>query len=162
MKTISFPNISVDDQTLWIGIGNTSRSDDGLGWTFLDRIADEELPGQKVCRYQLQIEDADLLRSWERVIFVDASHEALPGGFVLHRIGPRDEVAFTTHALPPEAILALTRDVYGHYPEAWMLAIEGSDWGLGEGLSKSANVHLDNAVACLCSAVNRLQDELTG
>ena len=146
MKTISFPNIDVDDRTLWIGIGNTGRGDDGLGWIFLDRIAETGVPGRKVCRYQLQIEDADLLRSSDRVIFVDASREPLPDGYILNRIGPRDEVAFTTHALSPEAVLALARDLYGHQPKAWMLAIEGSGWDLGEGLSQDASSNLNSVL----------------
>lgn len=154
MKTVAFQNISVDDQTLWIGIGNTGRSDDGLGWTFIERLTEAGVPGQKVRRYQLQIEDADLLRSYDRVIFVDASHEALPDGFVLHRIGPRDEVAFTTHALPPESVLALCRDVYGHKPNAWLLAIEGAEWNLGEELSTKAIRNLDAACSALCAITN--------
>ncbi|MCF8239471.1 MAG: hydrogenase maturation protease [Saprospiraceae bacterium] len=147
MKHVAFQNISVDDRTLWIGIGNTGRSDDGLGWAFVDRLTKEGIPGQKVCRYQLQIEDADLLRAHDRIIFVDASHEALPDGFVVHWIGPRDEVAFTTHALPPESVLALCRDVYGHNPRAWLLAIEGVNWDLGEGLSSTAIQNLESAVS---------------
>ena len=65
---------------------------------------------------------------------------------VHHAAMPRDEVAFTTHALSPEAVLALARDLYGHQPKAWMLAIEGSGWDLGEGLSQDASSNLNSVL----------------
>ena len=44
---------------LIIGIGNSSRGDDGLGWAFLDTISQmQPLPGQLEYRYQLVVEDA--------------------------------------------------------------------------------------------------------
>ena len=157
MKTDLFPNLTIDINTLWIGIGNTGRSDDGLGWAFLDLIEQEGIPGRKEYRYHLQIEDADLLRSCDRVIFIDSSREVLPGGFAFHQIGPREEVTFTTHALSPETVLALSRNIYGHHPEAWMLAIEGSVWEIGEGLSDQADRHLELARENLFLAVIGLQ-----
>ncbi len=153
MKNVAFQNISVNDRTLWIGIGNTGRSDDGLGWAFIEHLTREGIPGDKVCRYQLQIEDADLLRSYDQVIFVDASHEALPEGYVFHRIGPRDEVTFTTHALPPESVLALCRDVYAHKPGAWLLAIEGCIWGIGDELSPGAKKNLSAVLELVAEKV---------
>ncbi|MEJ2400453.1 MAG: hypothetical protein P8Y52_03570, partial [Xanthomonadales bacterium] len=68
--------------TLVFGIGNSARSDDGLGWAFLDRV--ERTPGfagQAEYRYQLQVEDALLASRFEHVVFVDASRAELPGGF---------------------------------------------------------------------------------
>jgi len=67
--------------TLLFGIGNSGRSDDGLGWSFLDRIKQEtDFAGQFEYRYQLQVEDAALVRDAERVIFIDSYKGELPGG----------------------------------------------------------------------------------
>lgn len=146
MKTVAFQKLSVSDKTLWIGIGNSGRQDDGLGWAFLDKANHTELPGQKEYRYQLQIEDADLIRRFDQIIFVDATKEELPHGFVMHRIGQGEEVAFTTHALSPESVLALCRDVYGRMPKAWILAISGRKWNIGEGLSQVAEENLQTVL----------------
>ena len=58
---------------LLVGIGNSGRQDDGLGWAFLDRIEQDALfDGRIEYRYQLQVEDAALVRDAARIVFVDA------------------------------------------------------------------------------------------
>ena len=48
------------------GIGNVARQDDGLGWAFIDWLeATGACSRATLMRgYQLQLEDADLLRLW--------------------------------------------------------------------------------------------------
>ena len=57
---------------LIIGIGNSGRSDDGLGWLMLDTIENKFSNVDVLYRYQLQIEDAEILSHYPTVIFVDA------------------------------------------------------------------------------------------
>lgn len=40
-----------------------------------------------------------------------------------------------SHALGPAAVLALAAALYGRAPEAWVLAIRGRSFALGEGLT---------------------------
>jgi Ni,Fe-hydrogenase maturation factor len=61
------------DRTIILGIGNNGRQDDGLGWLFLDSLKDLESKLTLEYRYQLQIEDAELISNYKTVIFVDAS-----------------------------------------------------------------------------------------
>ena len=63
---------------LIIGIGNSGRNDDGLGWKFVD-IASQTMRGyfDVEYRYQLQIEDAELVSKYNKVIFADATQEAI-------------------------------------------------------------------------------------
>ena len=57
------------DKIIIIGVGNSGRQDDGLGWAFLDEIK-RKFPGIKIeYKYQLQIEDADLISSYDTVFF---------------------------------------------------------------------------------------------
>jgi hydrogenase maturation protease len=128
---------------LLIGIGNSSRRDDGLGWAFLEAV--EQLPsfqGRAEYRYQLQVEDAALIAEYPTVVFVDAFQGKLPGGFRWQACAPAPAFEFTTHALPPEAILFLCEELYGRQPAAYTLALEGLEWGLREGLSARAVEHL--------------------
>ena len=59
--------------TLILGWGNPGRLDDGLGPAFVEILQTLDLPGVEVdSDYQLQIEDAAEVASFQRVVFVDA------------------------------------------------------------------------------------------
>ena len=132
---------------LLVGIGNSGRQDDGLGWAFLDRVQqDASFDGRIEYRYQLQVEDAALISEVQDVIFVDAYRGELPDGFQMAQCEASNEFEFTSHVLPPGAVLALCRDLYGKKPRASVLLIEGQAWGLSTGMSTSARTHLDRAV----------------
>ena len=134
-------------ETLLIGIGNSGRSDDGLGWAFLDRIQHEAaFDGRVEYRYQLQVEDAALISDVEHVIFIDSYRGELPSGFQLTRCEPCGEFAFTTHVLPPGAVLSLCRNLYGRVPRADTLMIQGTFWDLHIGISPEAERCLENAL----------------
>lgn len=136
-----------EPETLLIGIGNSGRSDDGLGWAFLDRIQQGAAFGGRVeYRYQLQVEDAALISDMEHVIFVDSYRGELPNGFQLTRCEPLREFAFTTHVLPPGAVLFLCRDLYGRVPRADALMIQGTSWDLHIGMSPEAERRLEDAL----------------
>ena len=136
--------------TLVFGIGNSGRADDGLGWAFLDRLrAEPGFAAQAEYRFQLQVEDAWLAARFDHVVFVDASHEELPGGFRRSPCTARRSAGFTTHVLPPGAVLHYCRTLYGAAPRAETLALQGYRWDLHEGLSARAAANLAAALeAC--------------
>ncbi len=134
-------------ETLLVGIGNSGRGDDGLGWAFLDRVQQETTFGGPIeYRYQLQVEDAALISDVEQVIFIDSYRGDLPDGFQLTRCEPSKEFAFTTHVLPPGAVLSLCRELYGKSPRSDMLMIQGTSWDLRIGMSPEAEQYLENAL----------------
>jgi hypothetical protein len=47
-----------------------------------------------------------------------------------------------SHALGPEAVLAVAAELYGKTPDARLLAIRGHRWTIGEGLSAKAEANL--------------------
>lgn len=133
------------DKTLIIGIGNNGRQDDGLGWLFLDAL--EKTVGTDIeYRYQLQIEDAELISKYSTVIFVDATKENIKDGFYTKPCLPSEQYSFSTHALEPETILFLSNKLYSHNPKAFIFAIQGYDWNLKIGLSKKAKQNLNKAL----------------
>jgi hydrogenase maturation protease len=132
---------------LLYGIGNSGRSDDGLGWAFLDRIQQEaEFSGQIEYRYQLQVEDAAMISRAERVIFVDSYQGALPGGFQWAPCNPSRDFEFTSHVLAPSAVMCLCQDLYGRVPPAELLLIQGDSWDLDTGMSSAAQHRMENAL----------------
>lgn len=132
--------------TLLIGIGNAGRGDDGLGWAFADCLQglnDLDI----VCRYQLQVEDAELISRYRQVWFVDATHQECRGGFECEPLTTDGKFSYTTHALHPAAVLQICEQVFRQKPDARLLAISGAAFGLGQGLSETARANLDKSVA---------------
>lgn len=133
------------DKTIVLGIGNNGRQDDGLGWMFLDFLEEQNSNIDIEYRYQLQIEDADLISNYNTVIFVDATKEDTEDGFYLKPCQPSEAYSFSTHALNPETILYLSQKLYNHSPDASIFAIQGYDWELKIGLSDQGMANLIKA-----------------
>ena len=133
------------EKTLLIGIGNSGRSDDGLGWAFADHLQGDPCL-EVIYRYQLQVEDAELISKYPDVWFVDASHKPSPIGFTCERIRGAGHFPYTTHALHPEAVVQLCQEVFGKSPRARLLGISGEAFELGHGLSTTARERLDKAL----------------
>lgn len=131
-------------KAILIGIGNSSRGDDALGWLVADEAA--RIPDMHVeYRYQLQIEDADLIKDYDIVIFADSCREIYPDGFAFVPAQAAGNITFSSHRLSPTAVVSLCQEIYGHYPEAYTLAITGTRWELGSGITREATTTLTNA-----------------
>ena len=133
------------------GIGNVARQDDGLGWAFIDWLEESgRCPRATLVRgYQLQLEDAELLRRHRRVLFVDATRDPAAAPWRLETPDPRLESSFTSHALSVPTVLATVQTCFGQLPETCVLAIRGYEWELAEGLTAAASDHLAAAIAAL-------------
>ncbi len=134
------------NNTLIIGIGNNTRQDDGLGWEFLTLLEEDGFTANHlVCKYQLMVEDAELISEFDAVIFVDACKSEMENGFAFEQIYPAEEVSFSTHSVPPNQILNLCETLYAKNPTAYLMKIHGYNWDIGVGLSKLAKSNLNNA-----------------
>ena len=120
--------------------GNPSRGDDALGPTIYELLLQENLETVDLLTdFQLQIEHAIDLEERDRILFVDASITA-SAPFELVRLQPEEDASYTTHAMSPQALLA----VYRHInkcppPPAWLLSIRGYEFGLGLPLTAAAD-----------------------
>jgi hydrogenase maturation protease len=107
------------------------------------------LPGVATdANYQLNVEDALACSVHDVVVFIDAA-KGLRKPFSMARLEPEAAVPAMTHSLGPAAVLALAGELYGRAPEAWLLAIRGRRWEMGEGLSPRASHDLEEALAFL-------------
>lgn len=124
-----------DGPLLVLGYGNTLRRDDSAGPLLAEEVAAEGYPGvHAMACAQLSPEHAALVAGAGAVVFVDAR----VGGDERVRLLPLDPAPAgqaMTHALRPETLLALVRDLYGHTPRAWLLPVPAEDFGFGEQLS---------------------------
>ncbi len=133
--------------TLPFATGNNGRPDDGLGWAFGEAVERSgAFQGEVHYRYQLQVEDAELIAGADEVIFVDAFKGKLPDGFQWKRVEPSANFEFTTHALSPEAVLFLGEKLYEKTPEAYCLLMAGEAWELEIGLTLVAEKNMERAL----------------
>ncbi len=134
---------------LVIGYGNTLRSDDAVGPRVVEALESMRLPGVSALALPLLTpEAAEPVSRAHHVIFVDAATGKHPG-VTLRVLKPSHSSQVMAHAAQPETILALARDLFGHCPDAWLLAIPVEDLSLGERLSPLAEAGLRQAVELL-------------
>lgn len=136
---------------LVLGWGNLSRGDDALGPMFIaqlrSRLGDAYADRVEFLDdYQLQVEHALDLAGRAHVLFVDASLTC-PAPFEVTPLQPARDASFTTHAMSPEAVMQVYRDLHHAEPPACtLLAIRGERLALGEEPGAPALVHLALAV----------------
>lgn len=129
------------------GYGNTSRCDDGIGPLLLRRIEAARWPGVScVEAYQLQLEHALDLAGQDMALFIDAG-TGTPAPYDFREISPHPALGHTSHALAPEAVLAVLQRITGHAPPpAFVLCVRGERFDLSDdGLSPAGSAHLDDA-----------------
>jgi len=139
--------MELPNRTLLIGIGNAGREDDALGWLFLDEI-DKLFPGQFDIeyRYQLQVEDAELISHYQKVIFIDAHCCLQNKAYVWQKCEMKVPESYTSHELDPEVVFYLTSTIYKQFPETYILGIAGKSFELHMGLTDFAKKNLEKAI----------------
>ncbi len=134
---------------LVFGWGNPSRGDDGLGPLCVERLRAARGPAagaEFLDDYQLQIEHALDLAGRQRVLFVDASLTCRAPFEVTLLRAVRD-ASFTTHAMSPEALMLVFRELHGEDPPpCTLLAIRGEQFAFGEPPSAAAMSNLTAAL----------------
>lgn len=136
-------------KTLVVAIGNPMRRDDGLAHDVVSKLSAEQCDVIK-CRG----ESDDLSALWEgrdSVIVVDAIRSGAPAG-TFHSFQAEDKIVpiqifgRTTHSFSLAESVEMAR-VLGNLPKSlWLCGIEGQDFSLGEGLSKSVTEAVPQAV----------------
>lgn len=140
-------------RVLVLGYGNPGRQDDGLGPAAAAAMAARNWPGVTVCdNYQLVIEDALEVAAHDVVVFVDAARDG-EAPYEVHPLTPAFEIAFTSHLVKPEVLLALAEQVCGASPQAWLLGIRGYEFEFLEGLTARGAENLALAVAFLVERI---------
>jgi hydrogenase maturation protease len=146
---MSTPNILV------YGYGNPGRADDALGIFFSEEV--EKFAATRgltnvVCEtsYQLNVEDALEISTYDIVLFADASMENIET-FDFRKLNPNKTIHFSTHAMNPESILALCKDLYEVQPKCYLVSIRGYEWDLGKSMTEKANQNLNSALQLVFS-----------
>ena len=140
-------DIEIPSRSILIyGYGNPGRQDDGLGVALVEELEAwaqaEGISGVVFdSNYQLNAEDALAVAESRKIVFVDAA-KAGEAPFEFRPLFPQNEIAFSTHAMSPESVLALAAELYGKKPPAWLLAIRGYAWEPNEAPTAAALANL--------------------
>lgn len=127
-------------RTVILAWGNDFHRDDGAGRRAAALLREMELPGVEVHDFnQLVPEHSELLVGADRVIFLDAFPAAPGQGALLLPLDDQQAIALPRscfgHAMQPTEIAKMAADFYGARAEAWLAAIPGFEFDLGEELS---------------------------
>ncbi|MEA2096915.1 MAG: hypothetical protein U9P73_09525, partial [Candidatus Cloacimonadota bacterium] len=98
--------------------------------------------------YQLNIEDADTISSYDIVFFVDASMEQLESFTITEVEHSKSQIEFTMHAISPGVVLDLCQQIYNKVPQTYLIHIKGYEWDLefDKGLTDKAEKNLQDAL----------------
>lgn len=136
-------------------VGNPSRGDDAIGPVICGRLAkwleNQELTDQVelIEDFQLNIEHALDLRNRELALFIDAGQNT-PAPFIFAGIYPSTATTHTTHALPPEAVLQVYRQMEDREPPpAFVLCVRGEGFELGADMTPAAQGGIEAAMNLL-------------
>lgn len=139
--------MSTAANVLVIGYGNPLRRDDGIGPFVASEIEERRMPGVRtIVVHQLTPELAEELAEADLVIFVDARVDEGHESVGVYRLEPGGTRCGVTHVVDPRGLLTLSMLVYERTPEAWLVSIAGTDFGVGEGLSGPARRRVDAAL----------------
>ena len=128
------------------GYGNPSRGDDAIGPLLLHRIEQAGWPGLDLIEdFQLQLEHAMDLKGADLALFIDAG-TGMPAPFSVSRVWPSDDVAHTSHAMAPEAVLGVYRRISGaEPPPAFLLCVAGEGFELGADMTPAGTANMEAA-----------------
>lgn len=154
---------------LIIGYGNPDRQDDGVAWHILRAITlklglsapdtyDDEFPESAQIDFafylQLTPEMAEDLHSYEHVCFVDAHTGNISEPVRLIEVESEFQASPFTHHLTPQSLLSFCETLYRNKPEAALLSVRGSHFGLSQQLSEETAELVPQAVALLSDWMN--------
>ncbi|MBU6402648.1 MAG: hydrogenase maturation protease [Verrucomicrobia bacterium] len=123
-------------KSLILGYGNRGRRDDGVGWFVVEQLEALGLPDTDFdTRQQLEIELAETLAPYDRVIFVDAATPEAPAAVEHRPVVPRFQSHSLSHCLSPDELVGLCDSLFGRAPAAVLFSIRGRDFGFGDQLS---------------------------
>ncbi len=134
---------------LVIGVGNTLRTDDGVGIYLCDRFEKHFGDAVRVVKtYGPEILLAEAVSQARSLLVIDAVEKGPPFRFVplLPQQGPWEPGPFTSHLFSWPAILKASESLYGKSPESELLAVRGYDFGIGEKLSQACEKNADEAL----------------
>lgn len=142
------------NKPLIIGIGNTLRGDDGLGWAAVEKLQ-LLLPSERaefLCVPQLTMDLVEAVHQSSEVIFIDARLAEPAGELRAQRIAADSSLELpSTHFFDPQTLLAAVQALYGSHPPAWLNTVNAQAFDYGACLTECAETAVNKLVIQLAA-----------
>jgi hydrogenase maturation protease len=130
---------STEPIVMVIGYGNDLRSDDGIGPQVAMIVAGWALPRvRSLPLHRLTPGLAQLIATVELSIFVDAYPASATQQVQVCPVEPCRSDIVTSHTSDPRVLLTLAQVLYGHHPQAWLIAVPATNFEPGNRFSSVA------------------------
>lgn len=140
---------------LLFGIGNTLRSDDGVGIYVCEQLHQLQLKNVEIqTAQQLQTEFIDEIFNYKAVIVIDASIATAEVCF--EKVEAGGTAASSSHHMNLSILQALAQQLYGKTIELYCCAIPAENFELGNELSSVTKQHAATAVQLLQQQITLL------
>jgi len=147
-------------KTIVIGYGNDSRNDDGVGWFVVEQLAKLDLADVTLeTAHQLEVEFAETIRNFDRVVFVDAAVPESPRAWCSEEVTPSFQSHAVAHFLTPADVLGLCRTLYSNAPRGVAFSIRGHDFNFGMALTPATQAAAVEVVEQITALVGEAQFE---
>jgi len=129
------------------GIGNTLRSDDGIGAYICRELEKDNIRNASfLYLHQLQTEMIEDFSQYDYVLFIDAAINK-ENKIDLNKINPGDHLAVSSSHITGLGIIAgLINNLMGTSPSIYLCAVPGHDFSFGETLSPEGKANADEAI----------------
>jgi hydrogenase maturation protease len=157
-------------KTLIIGIGNSDRQDDGVGWHIVKTLAErlgETVPADPGEIVEVQTDKADLMfvlqiypelaetmSHYERVCFVDAHTADVADEISWITLDPEYEKSPLTHHMSPRTLLSIGATIYDQMPEAILVSVRGYGFQFERDLTTRTRILAKEAIDRLWDWIN--------
>jgi hydrogenase maturation protease len=157
-------------KTLIIGIGNSDRQDDGVGWHIVKTLAErlgETVPADPGEIVEVRTDKADLMfvlqiypelaetmSHYERVCFVDAHTADVAEEISWIALDPEYEKSPLTHHMSPRTLLSIGATIYDQMPEAILVSVRGYGFQFERDLTPRTKILAKEAIDRLWDWIN--------
>ena len=138
-------------RTCLVGIGNSLRSDDGVGNFVCNQLEKEGLPGVSfIIAQQLDIGLTEEIAKFDTVIFIDAAQNVDSFSFKEIPLDKRQPQSFSHH-LNVDMLVSLSKQLFPSDTIYYICAIGADEFKLGSELSERTMKNAQDAVTAIIS-----------
>ena len=136
-----------------VGVGNSLRTDDGIGHYVCRCIESKNLPGvETLLVQQLHLEMTEKFLMYDRVIIVDASVKEID--VEIFRVDEQIAAATSSHHANAVALQHLAALLYYRKLPLYVCAVKGETFDFGEKISMAGKKRADQAVDKILALIN--------
>jgi hydrogenase maturation protease len=149
-------------RTLLIGVGNSYRSDDGIGLAIARALKAEFAGDEDVAVLEQTGEGSELMEAWrnaEAVMVFDAVSSGAEPGTIFQLDAQEEQIPseffnYSTHAFSVAEAIEMARVLDELPPHCVLFGVEGGCFDAGVGLSEPARCGVEDVIAQVKAELN--------